>query len=266
MSTIAALPHQLDRTVVIQAPPETVFRFFTDTNRWASWWGKGSTIDARPGGKFLIQYPGDTQAAGEVIEIAPPRRIVLTYGYVSGKLIPVGGSRVTIEVQPDPRGSSVHLKHEIADAAVRDEHVQGWRYQLSLFANVVSDEVAANAAASVDAWFDAWAEPDAKKREQLIGSVVTREVRFQDRYSNLAGLEDLLPHIAAAQHFMPGMRTRRAGELRHCQGTVLADWIASGTDGQPKAQGTNVFVLGPTGRIEWVTGFWASSSTPAATV
>jgi uncharacterized protein YndB with AHSA1/START domain len=265
VSTPALLPHQLDRTVVIQAPPETVFRFFTDPVRWASWWGKGSTIDARPGGTFLIQYPGDTQAAGDVIEVTAPRRIVLTYGYVSGKLIPVGGSRVTIDVQPHPRGSRVHLRHEVADAQVRDEHIQGWRYQLSLFANVVADEVAGNATASVDAWFEAWAETDATKREQLLGNVVSPEVRFQDRYSNLEGLQDLLPHIAASQHFMPDMRIRRAGEPRHCQGTLLCDWIASGSDGQPKAQGTNVFVLGPTGRIEWVTGFWAAPSTAGST-
>jgi hypothetical protein len=33
---------------------------------------------------------------------------------------------------------------------VRDQHVQGWRFQLALFANVVSDEVFADASAVVD--------------------------------------------------------------------------------------------------------------------
>jgi uncharacterized protein YndB with AHSA1/START domain len=258
MTAVAALPHKLERTVVIHADPQIVFRFFTDSERWARWWGKGSTIDARPGGKFLIQYPGGTQAAGEVLEVSPPRRIVLTYGYVGGKLIPVSGSRVTIDVAPHARGSRVSLRHDIADAAVRDEHVQGWRYQLSLFANVVADEVAANAGSAVDAWFAAWSEPDAAQRQRLLTSAVAPEVRFQDRFSNLDGLDDILPHIAASQHFMPGMHVCRSGELRHCQGTILCDWAATGTDGKPRGQGTNVFVLGPTGRIEWVTGFWNS--------
>ena len=262
MTATASLPHQLERTVVVHAEPEIVFRFFTDSARWAKWWGKGSTIDAKPGGKFLIQYPEGTQAAGEVIEVVPPRRIVLTYGYVSGKLIPVGGSRVTIEVSPDARGSRVRLRHEIAEASVRDEHVQGWRYQLSLFANVVADEVAEGAATKVDAWFEAWSEKDAGRREQLLASAAAAEVRFQDRYSNLDGMQDILPHIAALQHHMPGMTIRRAGDLRHCQGTILCDWSATGNDGKPRGQGTNVFVLGPTGRIEWVTGFWPPN--PAA--
>jgi uncharacterized protein YndB with AHSA1/START domain len=37
------LPHSLTRTVVIRATPATVFRFFTDSSRWAQWWGAGST-------------------------------------------------------------------------------------------------------------------------------------------------------------------------------------------------------------------------------
>jgi uncharacterized protein YndB with AHSA1/START domain len=257
MTATAALPHQLERTVVIHAEPEVVFRFFTDSTRWARWWGKGSTIDAKPGGKFLIQYPEGTQAAGEVIEVAPPRRIVFTYGYVSGKMIPLGGSRVTIEVSRDARGSRVTLRHEISESAVRDEHVQGWRFQLSLFANVVADEVAEGAASRIDAWFAAWSERDTRTREQLLRGAAIPEVRFQDRYSNLEGVDDVLPHIAASQHFMPEMTIRRAGELRHCQGTILCDWEATGANDAPRGRGTNVFVLGPTGQIEWVTGFWA---------
>ena len=36
--------------VRIEADRETVFRYFTDSGRWAAWWGAGSTIDPRPGG------------------------------------------------------------------------------------------------------------------------------------------------------------------------------------------------------------------------
>ena len=70
-----------------------------------------------------------------------------------------------------------------------------------------------------------------------------------------AGLAELKPHIAAAQRFMPGMRMRRNGDVRHCQGTVLADFVIAGPDGIERASGTNVFVFGPAGRIESATGF-----------
>lgn len=257
MSVVMSLPHKLDRTVVIHATPETVFRFFTDSARWAKWWGAGSTIDATPGGKIFIVHPGGIESAGEVVEIEAPRRIVFTYGFVSGKPIPAGSSRVTIELEADRAGTRLQLTHELADEAARDEHVQGWRFQLSLFANVVADEVMANSARYIDMWFDAWAEPDAIARKKMLTEVVVPEVRMQDRYSNLDGLDDLLPHLAAAQRFMPGIRMRRTGDVRHCQGMVLSDWSMAGLDGKERGRGTNVFVFGPTGKIEWVTGFWS---------
>ena len=47
-SSQRTLSHHLDRAVVIEAPQEVVFRYFTDEKRWAAWWGTGSTIDPRP--------------------------------------------------------------------------------------------------------------------------------------------------------------------------------------------------------------------------
>jgi uncharacterized protein YndB with AHSA1/START domain len=250
-----ALAHRLDRTIVISAPREAVFRYFTDSSRWATWWGAGSTIDSRPGGKVYIKYPEGTEVAGEVVEITPPERIVFTYGYVKGNPIPAGGSRVTIQLAADRGATRLTLTHELADAANRDQHIQGWRYQLSLFSNVVADEINSGASTAIDAWFDSWAEPDAKARETTLEKIASPEIRFHDRYSNISGLAELFPHIAAAQHFMPGMRMKRRGEVLHCQGTVLADFSIIGPDEKERATGTNVFVFGPTGRIESATGF-----------
>ena len=177
------LSHNLERSVIIRAKPETVFRFFTDSDRWAKWWGAGSTIDRSPGGKVLIRYPNGVEAVGEVIDSTPPERIVFTYGYASGNPIPAGASRVTIRLTPHPDGTRLDLRHEFADAAVRDAHVQGWRYQLSLFGNAVADEVNADAAKLVDAWFDGWAIADEKERDEafrriagIAGSTPTFEV------------------------------------------------------------------------------------------
>ncbi len=250
-----ALAHRLDRTIVINAPREAVFRYFTDSAQWAKWWGAGSTIDARAGGKMYIKYPEGTEVAGEVVEVNPPERIVFTYGYVKGVPIVAGGSRVTIQLAAERGATRLTLTHELADATNRDQHIQGWRYQLSLFSNVVADEVNSGAPATVDAWFDSWAEPDANVREKTLGKIASPDIRFHDRYSNIGGLTELFPHIAAAQHFMPGMRMKRNGDVRHCQGTVLADFSIVGADGKERGTGTNVFVFGSTGQIENATGF-----------
>ena len=112
-----SLPHTLERTVIIHATPDTVFRFFTDSTRFAKWWGAGSTIDPKPGGRVFITHPGNIESGGEVVEIDPPRRLVFTYGFVSGKPIPVGSSRVVIELGAERAGTRLRLRHELADKA-----------------------------------------------------------------------------------------------------------------------------------------------------
>jgi uncharacterized protein YndB with AHSA1/START domain len=253
---MTVLTHQLDRTILIEAPQASVFRYFTDPGRWAAWWGAGSSIDARPGGRVFVRHPEGTEAVGEVVEIAPPSRIVFTYGYATGTPVAPGGSRVTIRLEKDPRGTRLHLTHAFADAAARDHHVQGWRYQLSVFANVVTNDVHGDVAGLVDRWFAVWSELDGAARASTLSAIAAPLVRMRDRFSSVEGTDELTAHIGAAQHFMPGMRITRDGAPRHCQGTVLADWTASGPDGQPRGRGTNVFTLGPDSRIESVTGFW----------
>jgi hypothetical protein len=181
---------------------------------------------------------------------------VFTYGFVSGRPIPAGSSLVTIRLEPAGSATRLRLTHEFADAAVRDEHVQGWRYQLSVFGNVVANAVHAGASAAVDAWFESWSEPDAALREATLARIAAPDIGFRDPFSLISGLDDLRPHLAAVHRFMPRMRIRREGEIRQCQGTVLADWVARGTDGAERGRGTNVFVFRAAGRIASVTGFW----------
>jgi uncharacterized protein YndB with AHSA1/START domain len=253
---VTTLAHQLDRTIVIGAPRAAVFKYFTDSARWAAWWGAGSTIDARPGGQVLVRYPNGAEARGEVVEVTAPSRIVFTYGYATGTPIGPGESRVTIELVPEGKATRLRLTHAFAEAATRDEHVQGWRYQLSVFANLVADGLHGKVADAVDAWFDVWADTDDAHRAAALARIATPGVGMRDRFTCVDGAGELSHHIAGAQRFMPGYRMQRQGAPRHCQGVVLADWTAAGPDGQVRATGTNVFTLDADGLIESVTGFW----------
>lgn len=254
--TDVSLAHTLDRAILVRAERDLVFSFFTDTVRWAAWWGEGSSIDARRGGRVLIRYPGGVEVAGEVVDITAPDRIVFTYGYVSGAPIPPGGSLVTIDLEPQPAGTLVRLSHAFAEPAVRDHHVQGWRYQLSLFANAVANEAFGDAATLVDRWFAMWSEPDASVRNDALHRLAAPSISMRDRFSAIDGLPDLIEHLGAVHRFMPGTSITREGPTRQCQGMTLADWIARGAGGQETGRGTNVFTLTPDGRIEGVTGFW----------
>ncbi len=257
--TPTALPHALERHIVIRARRESVFAYFTDSSRWAAWWGAGSMIDPEVGGKVFVRYPNGVEAAGEVVEIESPNKIAFTFGFASGEPIAVGASLVTISLTDDPEGTRLDLTHAFADPAARDLHVQGWRYQLSIFANVVANEVNAAAEKRIDAWFSAWSEPVASLRDAALDAHVASGIRFRDRFSLIDGIDDLRPHLAAVHVFMPGMRLERAGPVHHCQGTALTEWVARGADGAERGRGTNIFTFDAEGRIADVVGLWIES-------
>jgi uncharacterized protein YndB with AHSA1/START domain len=250
------LPHSLYRVITIHAPREVVFSFFTDNAKWASWWGTGSTIDPQVGGRVYIRHPGNVESSGNVLEIQRPSRLVFTYGFDSGKPIPPGASRVSIALEAVGHSTRLEVKHHFDNVAVRDEHVQGWRYQLALFSNAVLNLIHADAESKVDAWFRAWAESSDDARKAALVSLVASSISFRDRYSATDGIDDLSAHIAATHKFMRGVRLERRGAIRHCQGTTLADWVAMAADGKEIGKGTNVFQLGGDGKIEAVTGLW----------
>lgn len=252
---MTAYPHSLERQVLIRATPATVFGFFTDSARFADWWGAGSTIEGRPGGRLRIVYPGGVTASGEVVELVPVSRVVFTYGYDDpAKPIPPGGSLVTVTLEARREGTLVTLRHELADAATRDQHVQGWRYQMAVFAVAAARAQHAAVAESIDRYFAAWNEADAERRSAGL-AVTTDDVTFRDAFGCTHGREDLAIHIGAVHRFMPGMTLARRGEVRQMQGAALVEWLATGPDGAPRGEGTNVFELAPDGRIASVVGF-----------
>ena len=193
---------------------------------------------------------------GEVLELRPPERVVFSYGYPGAGPIAPGASRVTVTLAEDTCGTRLHLRHEVADRPTRDHHVQGWRYHLAVFSNVAANEAQAGAGTAVASWFRAWNEPDDAARAAAFAALVSEDVAFQDAYSATRGRDDLVAHVAGAKLHMPGIALEPAGAARHCQGTVLADWIARLPGGQPMARGTSVFELDPQGRFTRVVGFW----------
>jgi uncharacterized protein YndB with AHSA1/START domain len=246
----------LERTLVIRAPRAAVFRYFTDSARFARWWGKGSTIDAVVGGDVVIRYPNHVVARGSVTRLDPDRGIAFTYGYENSHPdLPPGRSLVTIELTDDPEGTRLSFRHDFATEALRDLHVAGWRYHLAVFANVVADEQHGGAAARVGEWFAAWAEADAARRRELLRACTTDDVSLHDAYACLRGRDELDGHIANCHAHVPGWRMHADGAPRHCQGTLLVAWTAAGGPANAAASGTSVVRLAADGRIAAVVAF-----------
>jgi uncharacterized protein YndB with AHSA1/START domain len=243
------MSESIERSIVIRAQPATVWRFFSDTEHFARWWGEGSTIAAHVGGAVLIRYPGGSTASGQVLAIDPPRSIVFSFGYDDpSKPLRPGQSKVFVTLHEHPGGTRLELRHELPSRDLADMHLPGWYYQLAIFAKLAHDEQHREREAIVDAWFSAWNTDGVEARSHALARAVADEVEFVDAFACVQGRDELLAHLVAIARHMPGVALVRKGPVRYAQGTALADWEARRGDVAMMA-GTNVFDLGADGRI-----------------
>jgi uncharacterized protein YndB with AHSA1/START domain len=126
------------RELVIDASPETVWEFLVDPEKIVRWKGVEAQLDAREGGAYrVLVIPGHT-AIGEVVECDPPRRLVHTWGWEDGELVP--GS-TTVEYELIPEGSGTRLKFTHRDLPSRESaesHTHGWDHYLPRLATAAS--------------------------------------------------------------------------------------------------------------------------------
>jgi uncharacterized protein YndB with AHSA1/START domain len=128
---MATAPPDIVREVVIAAPPEVVFPFFTDPEKMVVWKAVDAKLDPRPGGIFWIDVTGHDAARGEYVEIDPPRRVVFTFGWESqGSPVPPGTTTVEITLIPDGDGTRVRLVHSGVPDVIRAGSAEGWDHYL----------------------------------------------------------------------------------------------------------------------------------------
>lgn len=247
----------LERCVHVRALPSTVFSYFEDSKRFASWWGEGSTIDPRPGGAVRIAYPGGVVVSGEVLAIDAPHSIVFTYGYEEGQgPVPPGSTTVTITLEPHSLGTLLKLTHAFADPSARDVHVPGWRHQLAVFAGVVTRVQNDDLDGLFDRFFAAQLVEEESERVAALEPLVSEDFSFRDTFACVQGTGEFAAYLEAARDHGMALLIERDGPVRHCQGTAVCDWLVRQGDGAVFLRGTNVANLAPDGRLADVCGFW----------
>ena len=113
------------------APPKEVFGFLTDPARYGRWMGRAASLDARPGGVYRVEFSEDTVALGEYVEVAPPARLVFTFGWIGNADVPPGSTTVEIALEPDGTGTLLRLTHRgLPNDQVMILHREGWEMYL----------------------------------------------------------------------------------------------------------------------------------------
>ncbi len=113
----------------LAAPPERVWRAFTNPEELAAWLWPGSwqtevQADVRVGGRYRIASPVSGMAlTGEYVAVDPVTRLVQTWRWDGED----EETLVTITIEPATDGSTLTVLHERFDShESRDNHLQGW--------------------------------------------------------------------------------------------------------------------------------------------
>jgi uncharacterized protein YndB with AHSA1/START domain len=115
--------------VRLGAPPDEVFLYLTDPERYVRWQGVKAELDPRPGGVFRVWMDAKTVASGEFVEVESPRRVVFTWGWEDNEGVPPGSTTVELTLEADGEGTLLMLRHTgLPDGEAAAMHEEGWRF------------------------------------------------------------------------------------------------------------------------------------------
>jgi len=125
----------IERT--LDAPPELVFRVWTEPEHLVRWWGPkdfstpSCEMDIRPGGRFrmLIRAGDGTDywMRGEYREVAEPERLVFTFAWEDENGEPVHETLVTVTFEEEGGKTRFTFHQALFRTAVEcEDHRGGW--------------------------------------------------------------------------------------------------------------------------------------------
>jgi len=120
-----------ERTLAIDASPETVWEFLVDPEKLMRWKGINADLETQPGGIFRCEVIPGHIARGEYVEIDKPNKLVFTWGWDGSEDVPPGSSTIEIELASDGDGTSLRFVHrDLPNAQAIASHAHGWDHYL----------------------------------------------------------------------------------------------------------------------------------------
>lgn len=126
-------------SIDIEAAPERVFEFLVTDAGMTSWLGQWASLDPVPGGQFAVNVAG-YPVRGMFLEVDPPRRVTVSWGFAGSASLPPGTSTVSFELTPTSAGTRVEVVHSDLPADEAPGHIEGWGHFLPRLARAVAGE------------------------------------------------------------------------------------------------------------------------------
>jgi uncharacterized protein YndB with AHSA1/START domain len=137
----------------IRARPSIVFDAITRPEELSTWWGPdagpvlSAETDMRVGGAFRIRFRmldgSEHECAGEYLEVAPPRRLAMSWRWISGGEPRESGriSHLAFDLRPTDEGTELKLTHaQLIDDVSCASHERGWTGSLDKLARRFAED------------------------------------------------------------------------------------------------------------------------------
>ncbi|HYJ49106.1 MAG TPA: SRPBCC domain-containing protein [Microbacterium sp.] len=124
-------------SIDIAATPETVFGYLVTDAGITAWMGDWARVEPVLGGAFAVNIAG-YGARGTFLEIDPPRRVTVSWGFEGSDTLPPGSSTVSFELSPTRAGTRLEVVHTDLPEGEVPGHVDGWDHFLPRLAIAAS--------------------------------------------------------------------------------------------------------------------------------
>ncbi len=117
-------------SVLVAAAPERVYEYFTRPAALLRWMGEYAELEPQPNGQFTVDIRG-TPVRGRYLELDPPHRLLISWGYAGSERIPPGATTVEVRLVPERGGTRVELEHRDLPDDQTSSHLSGWTHYLA---------------------------------------------------------------------------------------------------------------------------------------
>jgi uncharacterized protein YndB with AHSA1/START domain len=116
-------------SIHIEAPPEHVYEHFVKPEAMVRWMGDYAVLEPKRNGRFEVNVHG-APVRGRYIDLEPPHRLVISWGYAGSDELPPSASTVEVRLIADDGGTRVELEHRDLPAGQVSGHVRGWDHYM----------------------------------------------------------------------------------------------------------------------------------------
>jgi uncharacterized protein YndB with AHSA1/START domain len=113
--------------IEISASPERVFEYLVTAKGITAWMGDWAHVEPTPGGEFSVNIAG-YGARGSFLEVDPPRRVTVSWGFEGSETLPPGTSTVSFELSATAAGTRLEVVHTDLPEDEVPGHVDGWEH------------------------------------------------------------------------------------------------------------------------------------------